>query len=109
MKRVSFTGSCVLSYRFGFFASKQRTDVPVPDGYTTALVLLKGALRVNGSAEITPAEVGLFDRVGNSISIECVKETTALLLCGGPIDEPIVGQGRFVMNTSQELRQAMAD
>ena len=30
------------------FATDQRTDLPVPDGYTTALVVLKGALRVNG-------------------------------------------------------------
>ena len=91
------------------FASDQRTDLPLPDGYTTALVLLKGALRVNGSEEITTAEVGLFDRAGKSISIECVNDATALLLCGAPIDEPIVGQGPFVMNTAQEIRQAMVD
>jgi quercetin 2,3-dioxygenase len=90
-------------------ASNQRTNLAVPDGYTTALVVLKGALRVNGSEAIEAAEVGLFDRAGQSIGIECVKDTTALLLSGQPIDEPIVGQGPFVMNTSQEIRQAMAD
>jgi redox-sensitive bicupin YhaK (pirin superfamily) len=91
------------------FASGERTDLPLPEGYTTALVLLKGAARVNESAEITTAEVGLFDRAGTSISIECVQDATALLLCGAPIEEPIVGQGPFVMNTAQEIRQAMMD
>jgi redox-sensitive bicupin YhaK (pirin superfamily) len=38
-----------------------------------------------------------------------VNDATALLLCGEPIDEPIVGQGPFVMNTSQEIRQVMED
>ena len=91
------------------FASGERTDLPLPEGYTTALVLLNGAARVNESAEITTAEVGLFDRAGTSISIECVQDATALLLCGAPIEEPIVGQGPFVMNTAQEIRQAMMD
>jgi redox-sensitive bicupin YhaK (pirin superfamily) len=91
------------------FARGARTELAVPDGYTTALVVLKGEVRVNGSETIEAAEVGLFDREGKSILLECVKDTTALLLCGEPINEPIVGQGPFVMNTPQEIRQAMAD
>jgi redox-sensitive bicupin YhaK (pirin superfamily) len=84
-------------------------DLTVPDGYTTALVVLKGALRVNGSEPVETAEVGLFDRTGTSICIDCAKDATALLLCGEPIEEPIVGHGPFVMNSSQEIRQAIAD
>ena len=90
-------------------ASDRQIDLAVPDGYTTALVVLRGAVRVNGSEAIEAAEVGLFDRSGERISIDSAKETTALLLCGEPIDESIVGRGPFVMNSAQEIRQAMVD
>ena len=91
------------------FASDERTELAVPDGWTTALVVLKGSLRVNGSESIREAEVAVFDREGRGISIDGAKGVTALLLSGKPIDEPIVGSGPFVMNTPEEIRQAMAD
>jgi hypothetical protein len=87
----------------------RHTDLDVPNGHTTVLAVLSGALRVNGSEAIEAAEVGLFDRAGTTVGIDCTADATALLLSGAPIDEPIVGQGPFVMNSPQEIRQAMVD
>lgn len=62
------------------------------------------------SAEtIGPAEVALFDREGEYICIDRAQNATVLLLCGEPIDEPIIGSGPFVMNNAEEIRQAVAD
>jgi redox-sensitive bicupin YhaK (pirin superfamily) len=90
-------------------ASGRHTSLAAPVGQTTAFVVLQGAVRINGSEEVAAAEVGLFDRRGEGIVAECVEDATALLLCGEPIDEPIVGLGPFVMNSQAEIRRAMLD
>jgi redox-sensitive bicupin YhaK (pirin superfamily) len=84
-------------------------EIAVPDGHTTVLVVLRGAVRVNGAEAVRSAEVGLFDRAGTRVVVDADEEATALLLGGAPIEEPIVGHGPFVMNTEGEIRQAMLD
>ncbi|KQW66214.1 pirin family protein [Methylibium sp. Root1272] len=82
----------------------------VPAGHTTALFVLKGALRVDGSdAVVGEAELAVLEREGDTLQIEAVEDTTLLLLGGEPLKEPVVGQGPFVMNTQAEIRQAFLD
>jgi len=102
----TFTPIHVWDLRLG---SDQPTELAVPNGYTTALVVLRGTVRVNGAEAVQAAEVGLFDRAGTTIAIDAAKDATALLLCGEPIDEPIVGHGPFVMNSTEEIRKAIVD
>jgi redox-sensitive bicupin YhaK (pirin superfamily) len=87
----------------------QPLDLALPDGHTTALVVLRGAIAVQGSEPIRDAEVALFDRAGSGIRIDRADAATALLLSGEPIGEPVVGQGPFVMNRPEEIRRAIAD
>lgn len=84
-------------------------QLPLPAGWTTALVVLDGAVRVNGGDTIRAAEVGLFERAGEEIAIEATQDSKALLLSGEPINEPVAGHGPFVMNTRAEILAAFAD
>ncbi|MEO9061090.1 MAG: pirin family protein [Nitrosospira sp.] len=85
-------------------------DLPLPDGWNTALAVLHGSVLVNGSILAGEAQLVLLDRAGSGLSIEAKNtEAVVLLLCGEPIDEPIVGQGPFVMNTREEIAQAITD
>jgi redox-sensitive bicupin YhaK (pirin superfamily) len=81
----------------------------LPAGHTTALFVLKGTTFLNASQATGAAELALFERDGEEISVKAETAATILVLDGEPIDEPVVGHGPFVMNTQQEIRQAIAD
>jgi quercetin 2,3-dioxygenase len=82
--------------------------LPIADGFNTGLVVLEGAARV-GDETVADAEVAVFEREGGAIALRAEKDTRALLLAGEPIEEPIVGRGPFVMNTPEEIYQAIED
>lgn len=81
----------------------------VPQGRTLALIVLRGTVQVNAEQVAREAQMVLFDRAGDAIAIEANSDALLLLLGGEPIDEPIVGYGPFVMNSEEEIRQAIAD
>jgi redox-sensitive bicupin YhaK (pirin superfamily) len=80
-----------------------------PDGHNVAVVVLKGTVQVNGDAIARSAEFALLDRKGGEIVLEANGEASLLVLSGAPLDEPVVMHGPFVMNTKEEIRQAMLD
>ena len=87
----------------------RHADVPVPEGWTLAIAVLKGAIRVNGRDPVREAQMALFDRSGRDVFLEAECDAALLLMAGVPIDEPIAGDGPFVMNTRDELEQAFND
>ncbi|KJK17295.1 quercetin 2,3-dioxygenase [Burkholderiaceae bacterium 16] len=90
-------------------AQGSSNELSLPDGWSTALVILRGSVLVNGDTEARDAQMIVLDRAGLDISIQASSDTVALLLSGEPIDEPIVGYGPFVMNSQEEIVQAYSD
>ena len=73
------------------------------------MVVLRGTVQVNGADIARDAELVVLDTEGTDIRLDDNNEAIVLLLSGEPIEEPIVGYGPFVMNTEEEIRQAMQD
>jgi redox-sensitive bicupin YhaK (pirin superfamily) len=86
-----------------------RTEMTFPDGYTTLVLVLKGKAVMNGSETAGEADLAIFDRSGDRITVEASEDATLLVLSGEPINEPVVSYGPFVMNTQDEIRQAIRD
>lgn len=86
-----------------------RIDLPLPADHTAMLLVMKGSVKVNDADILGRKEIALLGRDGNHILLEPESDSIALLLSGEPIDEPVAGHGPFVMNTQEEIRQAMSD
>ena len=83
--------------------------LPAEPGHTLALVVLRGEVSIENTDQIAADETLVFDRQGGELSVFADSEASLLVLSGDPFDEPVVAHGPFVMNTQDEIRQAMAD
>ena len=89
-------------------AADGKTDVQVPDGHTCVFIVQKGSVRFNGEV-VESVELAQFEREGSIVTLEPDSASRVLVLTGQPIGEPVAGQGPFVMNTRDEIQQAMRD
>jgi redox-sensitive bicupin YhaK (pirin superfamily) len=89
--------------------AQNAVELVVPQGHTTLALVVRGSIQ-HEEQKITPATLITFDREGNTITFTTGKEDAWLLvLTGERIAEPVVGHGPFVMNSAEEINQAMDD
>lgn len=81
----------------------------LPEGHTTAIFVLHGAVKIGNAHLIQPAELAVMQRDGTELVLEAQQDAVLLLLNGAPLNEPVVGHGPFVMNTWEEINQAVDD
>lgn len=91
----------------------------VPRSWNALLYVFGGRLLVEtrsepgGIRELTDAQLAVFRHDGDEIRFRVADEARAacdfLLLGGEPLGEPVARYGPFVMNTEEEIRQAIDD
>lgn len=84
-------------------------DFNFPANFNTALLVIEGSVKINGSETINQDHFVLFENQGEHFTVEGLEKSVVLVLSGEPIKEPIAAQGPFVMNTREELIEAFKE
>lgn len=84
-------------------------DFDITQGHTTLVFIRRGAVAVQGK-NLGTADVAIMSAEGLTLTVQATeKDTAILILSGEPINESIAARGPFVMNTQEELREAVRD
>jgi redox-sensitive bicupin YhaK (pirin superfamily) len=88
----------------------KRATFKLTEGETTAAFVLDGKVGAEGDERTaSAAELMLFARQGEEVTLRAESDSRVLLMTGEPIEEPVVGYGPFVMNTHEEIEQAIQE
>ena len=85
-----------------------KLDFQFPAHYSTALLVIEGSVMVDGQT-VPQDHMVLFGKDGTDFQVEASEASVVLVLSGEPIHEPIAAHGPFVMNTREEIIQAVDD
>lgn len=82
----------------------------LPDTHNAFIYVYRGQVQVGGQTVPVQKMAILANEAGcDGVRVQAEQDSRLLLLAGRPLKEPIVQYGPFVMNTKQEIYQAVSD
>lgn len=83
-------------------------EQPIPAGHNAFLYTYEGSVSIAGKS--APAQAALVLGAGERLSLQAGPQgARVILLAGKPLREPVVQYGPFVMNSREEIEQALRD
>ena len=87
-----------------------RFEQPLPAGHNAFVYVYRGTVTIAGQPVSAQRMAILANDVPtDGVVIEASGDARVLLIAGQPLGEPIAQHGPFIMNTQQEIAQAVAD
>ena len=88
----------------------QQITLPAAEGATTLIYLRKGKVQFSSDEEsLEEQAMAVMSSLGTGVQINALENCDLLFLSAQPLNEPINGQGPFVMNSYDEILQAYDD
>ncbi len=88
----------------------QQITLPAAEGTTTLIYLRKGKVQFSSDEEsLEEQAMAIMSSLGTGVQINALENCDLLFLSAQPLNEPINGQGPFVMNSYDEILQAYDD
>lgn len=87
--------------------NNQELQTTLDKSFNAMIYVYKGSIEISGKV-VTEGQLGFLSQ-GDNVHLTATQESGALILAGQPINEPVVHYGPFVMNSMNEIDQAISD
>ncbi|MCC6289806.1 MAG: pirin family protein [Chitinophagaceae bacterium] len=92
----------------GTIQEGKRVQFSATPGYWTLMYVISGTVCINNEV-IAAHNLIIFEKNNEEVIVHARQDTRLLFLSAEPINEPVAAKDNFVMNTAEEVNQAMED
>ncbi len=92
------------------FTGRAEANIPTPRGHNVFVYVFEGSVHVMAEkgGVVSRTEIALLDD-GDELVLRSDTDARCLVVGGRPLGEPVARYGPFVMNTQEEILQAISD